>query len=42
MLCYKHKIKLAIDAVGNNWCPKCVGEKMAKEVSKKLKLNLGV
>ena len=40
--CPIHHCKLGETAMGVKWCPKCEGTRMAKEVSKKLKLNLKV
>ena len=40
--CPKHHCKLAETAMGRKWCPKCEGERMGKEVSSKLKLNLNL
>jgi len=40
--CPIHHCKLGETAMGVKWCPKCEGDRMAKEVSAKLTLNLNL
>lgn len=35
--CLKHNCELATTALGRTWCPKCVGEKITKDVANKIK-----
>lgn len=37
LTCPKCGHKLATDMMGREWCPKCVGKKMAQDVIKKVK-----